>query len=99
MDVEKFSKLDHAAIVADQKAAAEAAGVAYISAADKIRIEEGEEAFQQELKKLADAEAKEQARIDALSPEKRKAEEERDKKLLEEFNALRNAAGREAYSV
>ena len=99
MDVEKFSKLDHAAIVADQKAAAEAAGVAYISAADKIRIEEGEEAFQQELKKLADAEAKEQARINALSPEKRKAEEERDKKLLEEFNALRNAAGREAYSV
>ena len=96
MGVEKFSKLDHIAIVSDQKAAAKKEGRKYISAEEKIRMEEGEEAYQAELKKQADAEAKEQARIRALSPEKRKAEEEADKKLLEEFNGLRKAAGMSA---
>ena len=98
MGVEKFSKVDHHAIVADQKAAAAAEGRAYISAEEKIRLEEGEEAYQAELKKQADAAAKEEARVAKLSPEKRKAEAEREEKILAEFNALREAAGRKAYT-
>ena len=94
MGVEKFSKIDHIAIVADQKAAAKAAGREYISAEEKIRREEGEEAYKEELKKQADAAAKEEARVKALSPEKRKAEQEAEAKLLREFNELRRAAGR-----
>lgn len=97
MGVEKFSKIDHLAIVADQKAAAKAEGRKYISAEEKIRLEEGEEAYQAELKKQADAAAKEQARVQKLSAEKRKAEAEAEKKLREEFNELRKAAGRGAY--
>ena len=97
MGVEKFSKIDHHAIVADQKAAAAAEGRQYISAEEKIRIEEGEEAYEAELKKQADAAAKEEARIAKLTPEKRQAEAEAERKLLEEFNALREAAGRPAY--
>jgi hypothetical protein len=96
MGVEKFSKIDHTAIVADQKAAAKAEGREYISAEEKIRREEGQEAYEAELKKQAEAKAKEEARVARLSPEKRKAEQERDKKLLEEFNALRKAAGKTA---
>ena len=94
MGVEKFSKIDHIAIVADQKAAAKAAGREYISAEEKIRREEGEEAYKEELKKQADVAAKEAARVKALSPEKRKAEQEAETKLLREFNELRRAAGR-----
>ena len=94
MGVEKFSKIDHLAIVADQKAAAKAEGREYISAEEKIRREEGEEAYEAELKKQGDARAKEEARVAKLTPEKRKAEQERDRKILEEFNALRKAAGK-----
>jgi uncharacterized protein YlxW (UPF0749 family) len=97
MGVEKFSRIDHLAIVADQKAAAQAEGKKYISAEEKIRIEEGEEAYQAELKKQADARAKEEARVARLSPEKKKAEAKRDAKIAEEFNALRKAAGRAEY--
>ena len=97
MGVEKFSKLDHIAIIADQKAAAKAAGTQYISAEEKIRIEEGEEAYQAELKKQADARAREEARVARLSCEQKKAEAERDAKIAEEFNALRKAAGRAEY--
>jgi len=96
MGVEKFSKIDHMAIVADQKAAAKAEGRKYISAEEKIRIEEGEEAYQAELKKQADAKAKEDARVAKLSSEKRKAEKERDEKIRAEFNEARKAAGRSA---
>jgi len=97
MGVEKFSKIDHLAIVADQKAAAKAEGRKYISAEEKIRLEEGEEAYQAELKKQADAAAKETARVQKLSAEKRKAEQAAEQKLLEEFNAARKAAGRPAF--
>ena len=96
MGVEKFSKIDHLAIVADQKAAAKAEGREYISAEEKIRREEGQEAYEAELKKQADARAKEEARVAKLSLEKRKAEQERDEKILEEFNGLRKAAGKTA---
>lgn len=96
MGVEKFGKIDHIAIVADQKAAAEAEGHEYISAEEKIRREEGEEAYEAELRKQADAAAKEEARVAKLSPEKRKAEADAEAKLLAEFNALREAVGRPA---
>ncbi len=98
MGVEKFGKLDHKAIVADQKAAAEAEGRAYISAEEKIRLEEGEEAYEAELKKQATAKAKEEAKLLKLSPEQRKAREEAEAKLLDEFNALREAAGRAVFA-
>ncbi len=98
MSVEKFGKLDHKAIVEDQKAAAAAEGRAYISAEEKIRLEEGEEAYQAELKKQADEKAKEEARAAKLSPEQRKAEADREAKLLQEFNEMRKAAGRNAYT-
>ena len=94
MGVEKFSKIDHLAIVADQKAAAKAEGRKFISAEEKIRLEEGEEAYQAELKKQADAKAREEARIAKLSPEKKKAEREREEAVRREFNDLRKAAGR-----
>ena len=98
MGVEKFGKLDHKAIVADQKAAAEAEGRAYVSAEEKIRLEEGEEAYEAELKKQAAAKAKEEAREAKLTEEQRKAKAEAEAKLLDEFNALREAAGRTAYT-
>ncbi len=97
MGVEKFSKIDHRAIVSDQKAAAAAEGRAYISAEEKIRLEEGEEAYQAELKKQADARAKEEARAAKLSPEKRRAKAEAEAKLLADFNAQRRAVGRSEY--
>ncbi|MBQ7485751.1 MAG: MFS transporter [Oscillospiraceae bacterium] len=99
MGVEKFSKIDHHAIVADQKAAAAAEGREYISAEEKIRREEGEEAYQAELKKQSDAAQKEQARIARLSDARRQAEAEAEAKLLESFNALRKAAGRSAVEL
>ncbi len=99
MGVEKFGKLDHDAIVADQKAAAKAEGRAYISAVEKIRLEEGEEAYQAELKKQADEKAKEEARLAKLTADERKAETERNAKLLKDFNEMRKAAGRSPYNV
>ena len=99
MGVEKFSKIDHHAIVADQKAAALAEGREYVSAEEKIRREEGEEAYEAELKKQAEAAKKEAARVAKLSPEAKKAEAEAEAKLLAEFNALREAAGRKAYKA
>jgi hypothetical protein len=94
MKVERFGALDHRAIVADQKAAAEKEGREYISHEEKIRREEGEEAYQAELKKQADAKAAEEARIAKLTPQQKKAEEEAAAKLLAEFNALRKINGR-----
>lgn len=96
MGVEKYGKLDHRAIVQDQKAAARAEGRAYLSAEEKIRQEEGEQAYQAELKKQFDAARAEQARLDKLTPAQRKAEQERAAALLAEYNALRTAHGRTA---
>ena len=90
MAVEKFGKFDHEAIVIDQKAAAAAENREYISAVDKIRLEEGEEAYQAELKRLADVEAAEAKRLS--NPEAAK----KDAAVREEFNALRKAHGKTA---
>ncbi len=99
MGVEKFSKLDHKAIVADQKAAAAAEGREFISAEEKIRLEEGEEAYQAELMKQAEAARKEAERAAKLTEAQQKAEAEKAEKLLQEFNGLRKAAGRSAYKA
>ena len=88
MSVEKFGKFDHEAIVADQKAAAAAEGRAYLSAEEKIRQEEGEEAYQAELKRQADAAAAEAKRLS--DP----AAAQKDAAVRAEFNALRKAHGK-----
>jgi len=88
MNVEKFGKFDHEAIVADQKAAAAAEGRTYISAEEKIRLEEGEEAYQAELKRQADAAAAEAKRL--ADP----AAAKKDQAIRQEFNALRKAHGK-----
>ncbi len=88
MGVEKFGKFDHEAIVIDQKAAAAAEGRAYISAEEKIRLEEGEEAYQAELKRQAEAKAAEEKRLS--NPDEAK----KDQAVRQEFNALRKAHGK-----
>ena len=94
MGVEKFGKFDHEAIVADQKAAAAAEGRAYISALDKVRLEEGEEAYQAELKKQADAKAAEEKKLAAMSADARKALEDKESAVKAELNKLRKANGK-----
>ena len=94
MLVEKYGKLDHLAIVQDQKAAAEAEGRPFISAEEKIRLEEGEEAYQAELKKQADAAAAEQKKLEKMTAEQRKALADQEEALLKEYNELRTANGR-----
>lgn len=42
MNVEKFSKIDHETIVSDQKAAAEAKGITYVSAEETLKLQEEE---------------------------------------------------------
>lgn len=89
MGVEKFGKFDHEAIVIDQKAAAAAEGRKYISAEEKIRLEEGEEAYQAELKRQADLKAAEEKRLS--NPDEAK----KDAAVRQEFNALRKAHGKQ----
>ncbi len=96
MGVEKFGKFDHEAIVADQKAAALAEGRTYISALDKVRLEEGEEAYQAELKKQADAKAAEEKKLAAMSADARKAFEDKEAAVKAELNKLRKANGKAA---
>ena len=96
MGVEKFGKFDHEAIVADQKAAAAAEGRAYVSPEEKIRLEEGEEAYQAELKKQADAKAAEEKKLAALSADARKALADKENAVKAELNALRKANGKAA---
>ena len=53
MNVEKFSNLDHKAIEEDQKALALAAGIEYVSAADRLAAEQAEaEAEAEEYRKI-----------------------------------------------
>ena len=72
----------------DQKATAAKEGRAYISAEEKIRLEEGEEAYQAELKRQADAKAAEEKRL--ADPTKA----QKDADIRKEFNALRKAHGK-----
>ena len=99
MGVERFSKLDHEAIVFDQKAAAEAEGREYVSHVERVRLEEGEEAYQEELAKMEAAEKAEAERVAKLTPDELAKEQEEAQKLLDEFNGLRASAGRCAISL
>ncbi|MBQ9493545.1 MAG: MFS transporter, partial [Oscillibacter sp.] len=94
MDVEKFGKLDQIAIAGAQKAKAEAEGRVYLSPEEKIRLEEGESAYREAVRKKEEAAAKEDARVRSLSPEQRGKEERARAGLLREFNELRKAAGK-----
>ena len=94
MDVEKFGQLDQTAIAFVQKAKAEAAGRAYLSPEEKIRLEEGESAYQEAVRNKEEAAAREEARVRSLSPEQRREEENNRARLLQEFNELRKAAGK-----
>ena len=55
MGVEKFGKYDHEAIVADQKAAAEKEGRAYISAEARKALADKEEAIRKEFNAMRSA--------------------------------------------
>ena len=90
MRVERFGKYDHEAIVEDQKAAAAVEGRKYVTAAEKIRLEEGEEAYQAEMKRQADAAAAESKRLSNPAAAKKDAE------VRDEFNRLRKAHGKKA---
>ena len=94
MLVEKYGKLDHLAIVQDQKAAAEADGRVFITAEEKIRLEEGEETYEAELKKQAKAAEDAAKKLEKMTQEQRKAYDEKEKALLDEYNALRAANNR-----
>ncbi len=87
MNVEKFRKFDHQAIVTDQKAAALAEGREYISNEEKIRLEEGKEAYMAELNRQAKAKAAEERRLS--NP----VEAKKDAAIRAEFNALRKKHG------
>lgn len=96
MGVEKFGKFDREAIVADQKAAAAAEGRTFISPLEKIRIDEGEEAYQAELEKQKKAKEAEEKKLQAMSADKRAALAQAEDKVRAELNALRQANGRPA---
>lgn len=83
MGVEKFSKLDHKAIVLDQKAEAEAKGEAYIDPATKLKLEEEQ----------AEADS-EKARIEELRArcEKKGLNFEEEEKKFEEARATKAEA-------
>ncbi len=108
MGVEKFSSLDHKAIVADQKAEAEAEGRAYIDPAEKLKMEEAEaERASDEARKVElaaycqkkgldfeEEEAKYQAGVAerAATEQKRKEEAEQRQRERDEREAARIAA-------
>ena len=96
MGVEKFGKFDREAIVADQKAAAAAEGRPFVSALEKIRIDEGEEAYQAEVEKQKKAKEAEDRKLQAMSADKRAALARAEDKVRGELNALRKANGRPA---
>lgn len=58
MNVEKFSKFDHEAIIADQKAKAEAEGIEYIDPTERMKREEEEAAAVSEEARKAELKAK-----------------------------------------
>ena len=94
MNVEKFGPLDQKAIIQDQKAAAAAEGRPYVSPEEKIRAEEGEEAYKAAIEKKEKEAADYEAKLAAMSAEQRKAALDAEAALLKEFNELRKANGR-----
>ncbi len=146
MGVEKFTRVDNKAIVADQKAEVLASGGNWIEPEERLRLEEEEnnrlveearieqlkidcekkglnfeeenakflakkaEADEKAAKKKADAEAKKQAKLDAMSEEqkenmakieeaKKAKQEQNDAQALEELNRIREANQRPAVVI
>ncbi|MBP5177803.1 MAG: MFS transporter [Clostridia bacterium] len=108
MGVERFSKFDHIAIVADQKAKAEAEGVEYVNPQLKMMLEEAEgdlrskcEAngldFDTEFEKVkAEVVAKyEKETAEKAAKENARMSPEKQAAILKEFNELRAANGKE----
>ena len=105
MNVEKFSDLDHAAIEADQRKAAEAQGVAFVPAAERLAAEqakaeaEAREASLEELRVKCEKSGQsfETAKAEFEANEAKKAEESAaKKKAAEEKKAAKAAAIEEA---
>lgn len=83
MNVEKFSNLDHKAIEEDQKAIALAAGIEYVSAADRLAAEQAE----------AEAEAEEYRKIEFKAYcEKKGLDYEKEEAAFETDRAEKKAA-------
>ncbi|MCR5692502.1 MAG: MFS transporter, partial [Bacilli bacterium] len=83
MNVEKFSNLDHKAIEEDQKAIALAAGIEYVSAADRLAAEQAQ----------AEAEAEEYRKIEFKAYcEKKGLDYEKEETAFETDRAEKKAA-------
>jgi GPH family glycoside/pentoside/hexuronide:cation symporter len=108
MNVEKFSKLDHLAIVVDQKAKAKAAGEEWIDPVKKMELEEAEEAKKSEAARIAELKAKceksgksfeaEEAAYQAAKAEKEKAAAAK-KAAAEEKKAQKAKEAEEKYNA
>ena len=108
MKVEKFSKFDHIAIVADQKALAEKEGRVYVNPHLKMMLEEAEYVLKAKCEaenlnfddewvkeKAAVTEKYENEKAAKEAKEAKKADPVKDAETLKEFNAIRVANGRE----
>lgn len=108
MSVEKFSKLDHKAIVVDQKSEADAAGVEYVDPATRLALEEAESVAAAEEARKAELKAKcakkgldfeqEEAKYQAAKAEKEKRAAAK-KKAAEEKKAAAEKAKQEKYDA
>ncbi len=90
MGVEKFSKLDHKAIVADQRAKAEEEGVEYIEPSEKLKAEEAEAEAASEQARIAELKAKCEKK--GLNFEEEEAKYEKAKADKEAAAAAKKAA-------
>lgn len=112
MNVEKYSKFDHIAIVADQKAAAEAEGREYVNPQLKMMLDDEEIIvrdkcaaenlnFEEEWAKakVAVVEKYEKETAEKEAKEAAKADPAKDAEILKEFNEIRKANGRTEISL
>jgi len=107
MKVEKFSKFDHIAIIADQKAKAEEEGIEYVNPQLKMMLEEAQSVVktrcdaegldfeaEYEKEKQAVIEKYEKETAEKAAKEAAKADPAKDAETLKEFNAIRAANGK-----
>lgn len=108
MGVEKFGKLDHKAIVMDQKAKAEAEGVEYVDPAERLKMEEAEAEAASEEARKAELKAKcekkglnyeeEEAKYQQMKAEKQAAADAK-KAAADEKKAAAEKAAAEKYAA
>ena len=107
MNVEKFSRFDHIAITADQKALAEKEGRVYVNPQLKMMLDEAEYVLRAkceaenlnfeeewEKEKIAVCTKYEEEKAKKEAKEAAKADPEKDAETLKEFNKIRKANGR-----